>query len=575
MKNNLLISIFIFGMLMPVISTAQSQYPKNYFRSPVDFPIQLAGGFGDIRKNHFHSGIDVRTGGEEGKPVYAIADGYVSRINISSGGFGKAIYITHPNGFTSLYGHLKKLNGAIGNWMRDQQYRKETFELDIPVDPGVLKVKKGDVIAYSGNTGLSEGPHLHFEIRDAATQEIINPLMFGLPFKDSAPPRFYNVRIYPFDQSSMVDFKNSALTLAASGSGKEWRLVSKDTVKVSGKIFFGVQALDFSNDTGSRDGIFSIELFVDTVCYFSQKIERFAFAETRYANSELDFAQLNKNGQRILRSYIAPNNKLSMYVRNRNNGLVDFMDDRAHKVVYVLKDAFGITSRLTFWVKSHFPAPIGYADIKKPKGTLLNCGKVNHFSTEGLTFDLPADALYEDLDFICTASAAVPRSFSPVYHLQNEDVPIHSSCTLSIKADGVPTALAGKALIVKVDEKYHFSSKSSKIENGAIKAQIREFGNYTVAIDTTPPVIRPVNVGQNKNVSKQQTLGFKISDNLSGIQSYRGTLNGKWILMDFDAKSKNLIYSFDDRIKPGKNNFRLVVRDAVGNETVYQATLTR
>ena len=170
--KNLVFFFLLCGILLSMPSNAQSSYPKNYFRSPVDFPIQLAGGFGDVRKNHFHSGIDIRTGGEEGKPVYAIADGYVSRINISSTGFGKALYITHPNGYTSVYGHLKKINGAIGNWIREQQYKKESFELDTPVDPGVLKVKKGDVIAYSGNTGLSEGPHLHFEIRDAATQDL-------------------------------------------------------------------------------------------------------------------------------------------------------------------------------------------------------------------------------------------------------------------------------------------------------------------------------------------------------------------------------------------------------------------
>ena len=530
---------------------------------------------GDIRRNHFHSGLDIRTGGEEGKPVYAIADGTISRINISSTGFGKALYITHPNGYTSVYGHLKKLNGAIGNWIREQQYRKESFEMDIPVDAGVLKVKKGDVIAYSGNTGLSEGPHLHFEIRDAATQEIINPMLFGLPFRDSAPPKIYNVRIYPFDENSMVNFTGNPVTLAVNASGTDCKVSSKDTVKVSGNIIFGIQALDFSNDTGSRDGITSIELFVDTVCYFTQKIERFAFAETRYANSELDYPQLVKNGQRIMRCYIAPNNKLSMYGRNKNNGIVNFMDTKAHKVLYIVKDAFGNTTRLTFWVKSHLPAPGGIRGNRTPKGTLLACGKINHVSAEGIFFDLPADALYEDLDFIYSSSAAVHGSYSSVHHLQNETVPIHSSCSLSIKTDGVPPALISKALIVKVDANGHFSGKSSKLEKDFIKTQVREFGNYAVAVDTTPPVIKPVNVGQNKNVGKQQNLSFKISDNLSGIQSYRGTLNGKWILMDFDAKSNLLVYTFDDRIKPGKNSFRLVVKDAVGNETVYQATLTR
>jgi murein DD-endopeptidase MepM/ murein hydrolase activator NlpD len=575
MKNRIFYSLLILGLILPGYSRAQSRYPKNYFRSPIDFPIKLAGGFGDVRQNHFHSGIDIRTGGEVGKPVYAVADGYISRINISSTGFGNTIYITHPNGFTSLYGHLKKLNGAIGNWIKVQQYKKESFEIDTPVDPGVLVVKKGDVIAYSGNTGFSEGPHLHFEIRDATTQEIIDPILFGLPFKDDTPPKIYNVRIYPFDANSSVNFSNHPVTLAVTGSGGEYKLISKDTVKVSGKIIFGIEAVDFSNDTGSRDGITSIELYVDTVCCFSQKIERFAFAETRYANALLDYPQVVKNGQRIMRSYIAPNNKLSMYGRNKNKGLLEFMDTKAHKVLYILKDAFGNTSRLAFWVKSSLPASGGVMENKRSTRTLLACGKSNHFSAYGITFDLPADALYEDLDFNYSSSPAIHGSYSPVHHLQDELVPVHSSCTLSLRADGVPKFLISKALIVKVEPNGHFSGKSSKVENGNITSEVREFGNYTLAIDTTPPVIRPVNVAQNKNVSKQETLSFKISDNLSGIRSYRGTLNGKWILMDFDAKSNLLVYAFDDRIKPGKNNLRLVVRDAVGNETVYQATLTR
>lgn len=575
MKNLVFSSILILGFIFPGYSRAQTHYPKNYFRSPIDFPIMLAGGFGDVRQNHFHSGIDIRTGGEEGKPVYAVADGYVSRINISSTGFGKAIYITHPNGFTSVYGHLKKLNGAIGDWIKEQQYKKESFEIDTPVDPGILVVKKGDVIAYSGNTGLSEGPHLHFEIRDAATQEIIDPILFGLPFKDSTPPKIYNVRIYPIGENSLVNFSNHPLTIAVTGSGDACKLISKDTVKVSGNVIFGIQAIDFSNDTGSRDGITSIELFVDTVCYFTQKIERFAFAETRYANAVLDYPQVVKNGQRIMRSYIAPNNKLSMYGRNYNNGLVNFNDTKVHEVIYILKDAFGNKSTLSFRVKSNPPLSGGRMQVKRLIGTLLACGETNHFSAEGITFDLPADALYEDLDFICSTSAAVHGSYSPVYHLQNDLVPIHSACTLAIKADGVPKSLITKSLIVKVDPNGHFSGKTSKVDNGSITTQIREFGNYAIAVDTIPPVIRPVNVAQNKNVNKQQTLCFKISDNLSGIKSYRGTLNGKWILMDFDAKSSLLVYAFDDRIRPGKNSLRLVVRDAVGNEAVYQATLNR
>jgi hypothetical protein len=276
-----------------------------------------------------------------------------------------------------------------------------------------------------------------------------------------------------------------------------------------------------------------------------------------------------------MRSYIAPNNKLSMYDRKYSNGVVDFTDTKSHKIRYILKDVFGNTSTLTFWVRSHLPAPAVPPQNKTPKGTLLNCGKINSYTKEGMTIDFPADALYEDLDFICSASPAVSGSYTSVYRLQNDLVPIHSACTLSIKTEGVPKRLLNKALIVKVGATGHFSGKSSKLNMDVLKTQVKEFGNYAVAIDTTPPVIRPVNVSQNKNVSKQQNLSFKISDNLSGIQSYRGTINGKWILMDLDAKSGTLVYAFDERIRPGKNNFRLVVRDAVGNETAYQASLTR
>ncbi|MEI6900314.1 MAG: hypothetical protein WCL00_10585, partial [Bacteroidota bacterium] len=224
-------------------------------------------------------------------------------------------------------------------------------------------------------------------------------------------------------------------------------------------------------------------------------------------------------------------------------------------------------------VKSHLPPPVGHRHEQKPEGTLFPCKSENKFTKNDLVFELPEDALYEDLDFHYSVTGLVKGSYSPVHHLEDEYTPIQSLCTLSIKPIGLPPRLQSKAIIAKVDKNGRVAGKGGKWENGFVKTQIKEFGDYTVAVDTNAPVIRAINVSPGNKIAKQHSISMKISDNLSGIKSYRGTLNGKWILMDFDAKSSSLIYVFDDRLTTGKNEFRLVVRDGVGNESVYKATL--
>ena len=573
-----LFPFFLLLVLLLAISAgtpAQKTYPKNYFRSPVDYGITLSGSFGEVRKNHFHSGLDIRTGGVTGKPVYAIADGYVQRIFVSPAGFGKALYVVHPNGYTSVYGHLDRFNSRIGKWVKAEQYKKESFEMDITVAPGVLQVKKGEVIAYSGNSGSSGGPHLHFEIRDGGTQEIINPQLFGIPVKDLIPPVIYSVKIFPYGENSLVNYSNRPFSLAVAGSGGKYLVKSQDTVRVTGNIIFGIEAFDFINDNNLRTGITSIELWIDSEKYFSETIERFAFSETRYVNSVIDYPSFIESGKKIQRSYIAPNNKLSIYDMDGSNGLVNFADTRMHKVRYVVKDISGNSSELAFWVKSHPPPPGGRYAKKEPQGILFPCKSPNRYSNDDLVFELPDDALYEDLDFICSASAPLNGSYSGVHHLHNEFTPVHTSCDLSIRAGGLPKNLESRSLIVKIEGPGKYSSRGGKFENGFVSTKVREFGDYTVMADTVKPVIRPVNIFSGKKVGTQGSIRMKISDNLSGIKSYRGTLNGKWILMDYDSKNQLLAYVFDDRIQAGKNEFVLIVRDNVGNESVYRASLIK
>jgi len=271
---------FITGCLLlsTITSVAQQTVPDGYFRSPVDFQILLSGSFAEVRSNHFHSGIDIRTGGQTGKPVYAVADGYVSRIYVSPYGFGKALYINHPSGHTSVYGHLDRFNKTIGAYARKQQYANESFFLDKYVSEGTLVVKKGDIIGYSGNSGSSGGPHLHFEIRDLDTQEPLEPVDFGIRITDNIDPQIRGIKVYPLGPGSMVNNTTEAVAIKASGENGSYRLSSGDTLLVSGNIFFGIEAYDYHNNSSIRCGVKSIELFVDGKQIFGQRIDRFSFS---------------------------------------------------------------------------------------------------------------------------------------------------------------------------------------------------------------------------------------------------------------------------------------------------------
>jgi hypothetical protein len=555
-------------------ASGQNNYPKGYFRSPVGYTITLAGSFGEIRRNHFHSGIDFRTEGVQGKPIYAIADGYVSRVNVAAGGFGKALYLAHPNGYTSVYGHLRNFAGPIGSWVKTQQYKNESFAIDTEVQAGVLKVKKGDIIAYSGNSGASGGPHLHFEIRDTKTQETIDPLDFGLMPRDAIPPKVAAVKIYPFDEQAMVNNTGNPVLVPAIGGQGKYSLKVADTLMVSGNVIFGIETSD--NSAGSLNtGVHTIVLEIDGMPVYSHSIDRFAFSETRYVNSLIDFPAYIRNKRKIQRSYIAPNNHLRVYGDVVNRGLVHFSDQKVHRVKYTVRDVFGNAATCSFLVKSHPPAPKGGRPGSGSDGKMLSWKTDNHIGHPNLLFDIPKEALYEDLAFEYSVTPATLGAFSKVHHLHNQFTPLHTFCELAIKPETLPAKLQSKAVIVEMEAGNRFSSVGGTFEDGYVRTRIRDFGNYAVMADTTAPVIKPVNIFHNKKVSKQSSIQVKISDNLAGIRSYRGTLNGKWILMDYDAKNRLLVYSFDEHLKPGKNQFVLVVTDGVGNTSKYSATLVR
>ena len=500
-SHKLLILLVLIGIINN--AAAQKNYPQGYFQSPMDMRLLLSGTFGEIRPSHFHSGIDIKTSGVEGAKVYAIADGYVSRIKISWYGFGKAIYVTHPNGYVSVYGHLSGFNKTIGDYIRKEQYGRESFEIELYPAAGELPVKKGEVIALSGNSGSSGGPHLHFEIRDEGSQKPINPLLFGYDVKDFYKPRITAIKIYPEDENSQVNGSNKAKFYPVEGWGVEHKITGSPVIKVSGNISFAVQTYDQQNDTDNKNGPYSVALYIDDKLVSRHTMETFSFDDTRYANSLIDYEEYMKNEVRLQRTKIDPGNKLDIYSGTVNKGIFLFTDSLTHKLRYEVADAAGNVAQLAFNVKSEKPSGVSrfVADsgperpVTKFPISNFNYGTANQYNTSGFKLECPAGVFYDSFTFTYDTLKRIPGTYSPIHKIHNKYTPVHSDITISVKPSGLPAGLESKALMVKVnDDGKTFKSAGGKFEarTGTVVTKVREFGNYTVAVDSVAPKIKAV-----------------------------------------------------------------------------------
>lgn len=566
--------LLILLFTLPIF--AQKEYPVGYFRSPVDYTPSLSGTFAEIRSGHFHSGIDYRTQGVEGKPIYAAADGHVSRIRISPGGFGKALYIDHPNGYTTVCAHLRNFKPELQKHITNEQYRLESFDVDLYPVPGKFTVKKGEVIAWSGNSGSSGGPHLHFEIRKTDNQNPMNPKLFGLNIMDDIAPVIQNLKIYPADEFSAVNGKPRILLLGATAVNGSYQVKENKPISIAGKVAFGIQAFDRHNHSELRNGIASIEVFIDSEPVFSYRVDAFDFNDTRYVNAVIDYEELILNNRRFIQTRILPNNPLKIY-RTKNRGIFTFSGDQSHEVRIEVGDIAGNKSSLKFSVIaiSASETPLVQADTNGK--TRFYFSQANNFKTNDFSIELPANALYENIWFSINEQEATAETVAKRFQVHDIYTPVHRNFTISIKTKIEKPELHSKAVVVRtaIGGKSDWVSEGGSYKNGFMTASARTFGIFSVMLDTVAPKIVPVNIAKGKNISQQKNIRVKISDDLSGIKSYRGTMNGKWILMDYDAKNQLLVYEIDSRTVKGNNQFRLVVEDQVGNSKVYEATLIR
>ncbi|MBW6490906.1 MAG: M23 family metallopeptidase [Lentimicrobium sp.] len=564
-------SIIFLILFYGIKSFAQQKQQENIFVSPVDIPISLSGTFAELRSNHFHSGLDIRTQGVEGKKVFACADGYVSRIRISPFGFGKAVYIKHPGGLTTVYAHLRNFTKEIDTWAKSEQYRLRKFDVDLYPTPDRLKVKQGQIIAYSGNSGSSQGPHLHFEVRDSGTEEPLDPIHFGFGIKDIIRPVINGFRIYPASDESSINGKPEIFQDDIAGWGNTYRFRAKDTILISGDVFFGLEASDLLNGSDNKNGVNMMQVFVDSVLHFHWEANRFSFGETRYINSFIDYAAYHKTGKRYMLTRKAPQSKLSMYKSMINDGVLKSIPGKTQHIRIMIADGKRNESSLNFFIKGIEAKGAIASRTLSPQ--TFSYRTHNQFRTPHINISLPGKCLYEDTPFEYSAEPSEKWSCSMIHKIHHPTVPLHDYFDLMIRIDSACRALTSKLFVVKLNTSNKPSYIGGEAEGRYIKARAREFGTYTIMADTTAPTITPINISKDKNLQNQISIRLNITDDLSGIKTYNGYLNNKWILMDYDAKNNILEYAFDENLQPGKNVFRIEVTDNAANKTTYRTTL--
>lgn len=531
------------------------ELPQGYFRNPLGSDIGLSATFAEFRTGHFHAGIDMRTGGAVDQPVYAAADGYVAKVSISPWGGGKILYIKHPNGYTSVYMHLNGYVGAIGKAVLKEQYAQRSYSITKLFGPNELPVKKGQLVALSGNTGGSGGPHLHFELRQGGMTDLhthattINPLLFGLPYRDGISPTIRGVRIYP--------------------EGGEPFAVGKDnTVTVNGPFHLGVYATDAAEGSTAKNGPDRVEVLLDGTPFFVYTTERFPLDSSRMVNALLDYPLFARTREAYLLTRALPGAEGPWIPQRVGDGVFRLRPGSTHYIGIRVLDVKGNVAERTLTVTTGQTSQTGLTSQ-----TALPVKFDRPFSLQQSAFNiqLPAYALYADDRLECSASGITVTANPTV-----NDIPPHVAYTLGIKGSlpGVPQQ---KTVVVRVTRKsgsVRHSAYKTTHADGWHTAQVRDWGEFTLAADTTAPTVRPVNFSESKPFMPNM-IKLKVGDDLSGIETYHCFLNGSWILAEYDGKTATLAIDARSKLQAGKNRLRVEVTDAVGNVTDLTWTIQK
>ena len=560
-------TLTLFFVFAAIGVMAQEHFPQ--YGNPLDIPIYLSATFGEIRPNHIHAGLDIKTQGVEGKKVYAVADGYISRIGVSPYGYGNVLYITHYDGYTSVYAHLQRFSGEIAKYVKQYQYTHKKFASQIYPESDKFPVKKGDLIAYSGNSGGSGGPHLHYEIRHTASERPLNPLYFGYVIDDDVKPMIQGVSVYPLGEKSTLEGGIKPMYFSViGGENGDYSLKDRSIVHANGEISFGICTYDKVGTSPHKNGPYLYELFLDGEQVFEVEADSFSYSEPRYVNSLLDYRHYKQKKSSYVRTETDPFNKLQMI--KKRNGTVFVEEGDTVNVRFKVSDFMGNSSYASFVLVGSEPVPVERPSHRRSEYFVKADGSMNNNITiEDFTVSLGKGTLFRD-EWIQTGQRDEKGCCSRIYRFGTDELTTFKTFTVRI-CPNEKWADHPKKYIAYIDNAGKVSSLGGKMKNGCMETETRNMGEFTIKIDSIAPKVVASNFKDGQSVKELKSLRFKISDDMTGIETYDIYLNDVWVLGQYDAKNALLYYEFDEKINKGTNNVKVVVTDGVGNKKTLKA----
>jgi hypothetical protein len=544
-------------------------YPQGAFRNPLTIPMHLAGNFGELRPNHYHMGLDLKTNARENLPVYAAAEGYIARIKIEPFGFGRAIYVNHPNGYTTVYAHLNAFNTQLDQWVKQLQYQQESWKLFLECTPDQFPVKKGDFLAWSGNTGGSQAPHVHFEMRRTNGDVNVNPFLFGFPIPDNVRPRILRLAVY--DRTKSV-YEQSPRIFPVKAVSASVYTTSPGVITVSSPtISFAIGAYDTHTGSSNVNGIYESILELDETPVVGFRMDNISYNDTRDLNAHIDYKTKALGGSYLQHLSELPGYVNSIYKKVKGDGVIDLSDEEVHDINIAVKDALGNTTWLKYKVQYNGAA----VPINNAGGKMFYPLMMEGYESPDCEFYIGERCLYDSVHIKYNKSGNTnPSVLSAVHTIGASYIPLRDSMLVRIQPARAITEAEKSRTVMQWFSGTKKEVRKVEWQGNWASARFRDLGNFQLVLDTEPPVIVPVGFADGANMSRSSRIAFTVRDNLEELKNVRAELDGKWLRFTND-KGKTFIYYFDEHCLTGQHELKISAEDEAGNVTVNTFNFVR